>query len=76
LILNDTALAVDAALDGVGLVYTAENLISDKIASGKLEVVLEQYAVKDAGFFLYFPKRSQVQPKFRAFIEHIKNVNA
>jgi DNA-binding transcriptional LysR family regulator len=72
LILNDTALAVDAALDHMGLLYTAENLISDKIASGKLETVLEQYAAKDSGFYLYFPKRSQVQPKLRAFIEHIK----
>ncbi|MFL5813759.1 MAG: LysR family transcriptional regulator [Bdellovibrionia bacterium] len=73
LILNDTALAVNAALDGMGLVYTAENLISDAIASKKLEVVLEQYAAKDSGFYLYFPKRSQVQPKLRAFIEHIKS---
>jgi DNA-binding transcriptional LysR family regulator len=75
LILNDTALAVDAALDGVGLVYTAENLIADKIAAGNLETVLEEYSVKDSGYYLYFPKRSQVQPKLRAFIDHIKNEN-
>jgi DNA-binding transcriptional LysR family regulator len=73
LILNDTALAVDAALDNLGLIYTADSLISDKIAAGKLETVLEPYAAKDSGFYLYFPKRSQVQPKLRAFIEHIKS---
>jgi len=30
----------------------------------------------ESGFYLYYPKRSQVLPKLRAFIEHIKGGNS
>jgi DNA-binding transcriptional LysR family regulator len=73
LILNDGLAAREAALAGVGVVYGIEDLMADDIASGKLEVVLRSFAASSAGFYLYYPKRSQVQPKLRAFIEHIKS---
>lgn len=72
LIMNDATLALDAALDGRGLIYSSENSIADKIASGSLEIVLDRYAGTSAGIYLYFPRRSQVHPKLRAFIEHVK----
>jgi DNA-binding transcriptional LysR family regulator len=72
MILNDTALMMNAALGGTGLIYYAEELIRDKIESGKLEVVLGQYAAISGGFYLYYPKRSQALPKLRAFVEHVK----
>ena len=75
LILNDALLMLDAALDGAGIVYTTEAAIRDKVRSGKLEVVLDQFTCTSTGFYLYFPKRSQVLPKLRAFIEHIKSEN-
>lgn len=73
LILNDTVLVVNAALEGQGIIYYPEELIQDKVASGKLEVVLEPFAATSGGFYLYYPKRSQVLPKLRAFVEHIKS---
>ena len=72
LIVNDSMLALDTALEGSGLMYTSEDAIADKIESGKLEIVLNQFAPKSAGYYLYYPQRSQVQPKLRAFIDHIK----
>ena len=72
LIMNDSTLAKDAAIDGAGLIYTTEDSIEDKINSGKLEIVLSNFAATSAGFYLYYPKRSQVLPKLRAFIEHLK----
>jgi DNA-binding transcriptional LysR family regulator len=75
LILNDSLLAVDAAVQGAGLLYYAEGMLSDKIRSGKLEVVLESYAANSDGFYLYYPKRSQMLPKLRAFVEHVKETN-
>jgi DNA-binding transcriptional LysR family regulator len=62
-----------AAIDGAGIIYTMESAIEKEIKSGKLEVVLGQYAATSAGFYLYYPKRSQVQPKLRVFIEHLKD---
>ena len=73
LIMNDALLIVDAAADGAGVVYTMEEAIKDKIRAGKLEIVLGPYASSSNGFYLYYPKRSQVLPKLRAFIEHIKS---
>lgn len=72
LIMNDSMHALAATLDGLGLVYSSEDAVSDKVADGSLELVLEQYASISAGFYLYFPERSQVHPKLRAFIEHVR----
>ncbi|MDR3606673.1 MAG: LysR family transcriptional regulator [Oligoflexia bacterium] len=73
LIFNDSILVVNAALQGAGITYCVEERIRDKIESGKLEVVLGQYAAISGGFHLYYPKRSQVLPKLRAFVDHIKS---
>jgi DNA-binding transcriptional LysR family regulator len=72
LILNDVLLAIDAAGDGMGLVYSPEEAVRDKLKSGKLEVVLDRYTGTSSGVYLYYPQRSQVHPKLRAFIEHVK----
>jgi DNA-binding transcriptional LysR family regulator len=72
LILNNSLLALDAALDGVGLVYSTEDLIIDKVEAGSLEIVLSEYAPTSTGYYLYYPQRSQVHPKLRAFIEHVR----
>ncbi|AHZ86160.1 LysR substrate-binding domain-containing protein [Bdellovibrio bacteriovorus] len=72
LIFNDSVLALRAALDGLGIMYAAEEAVSDQLSSGKLELVLNQYSTTSAGFYLYYSKRSQVLPKLRAFIDHLK----
>jgi DNA-binding transcriptional LysR family regulator len=71
-ILNDLLLALDATLDGVGLIYSTEDLIIDKVEAGSLEIVLSEYAPTSTGYYLYYPQRSQVHPKLRAFIEHVR----
>ena len=43
---------------------------------GRLKVVLEPYAPEVPGFFLYFPRRAQVSPAFRAFVEVTREVVA
>lgn len=75
LIINDSLLLVHAAIDGAGIVYTTESAIEDMVRSGELEIVLSNYACASDGFYLYYPKRSQVLPKLRAFLEHIRNEN-
>jgi DNA-binding transcriptional LysR family regulator len=66
---NDGGMMLRAALAGLGLVYLHEQALAPHLASGELEVVLADYAVTVPGFFLYFPRRSGLQPKLRAFIE-------
>ena len=72
LIFNDSSLMVKAALDGSGVIYTAEDAIREELDAGRLEKVLGAFAATSAGFYLYYPKQSHALPKLRAFIEHVK----
>jgi DNA-binding transcriptional LysR family regulator len=73
LIINDPLLAVDAAVAGSGLTYVVDNAAEEFLRSGQLEEVLAPYAPESTGFYLYFPQRSQTQPKLRAFVEHVRS---
>ena len=72
LIMNDSYLMVQAASDGMGIIYTMQGAIRNELAAGTLELVLEDFAATSAGFFLYYPKASQAMPKLKAFIEHTR----
>lgn len=72
LIFNDSLVMLATALDGAGIIYTTEDAIADKVKAGKLEIVLNQFAPSSTGFYLYYPRRSQVLPKLRAFVDHLK----
>lgn len=74
LIFNDSVLMIDAAVDGLGIIYTAEDALEEKVKSGKLEIILEKYKSSSTGYYLYYPKVSQVLPKLRVFIDHVKEV--
>lgn len=68
-ITSDAQLAMRAALDGLGLAYIDELTAGAYIDTGKLVVVLEDFAPRVPGFFLYFPERSRGVPKLRALID-------
>ncbi len=72
LIMNDPLLMLDAAVAGSGIVYSTDIAVQGMIERGELEMVLPTFACESSGFYLYFPRRSQVLPKLRAFIDHIK----
>jgi DNA-binding transcriptional LysR family regulator len=66
---NDSTLMMSFALRGMGLIYTADLFAARELAAGELESVLEEFLPKTPGLFLYFPARTQTQPKLRAFID-------
>jgi DNA-binding transcriptional LysR family regulator len=66
---NDGTLMMSLALKGMGLIYTADLFARRELAAGELEPVLEEFLPKTPGLFLYFPARTQTQPKLRAFID-------
>ena len=68
-VVNDSALQTSLALSGVGLAYTSDLAVASELTDGRLERVLERFLPKTPGLFLYFPARSQMQPKLRAFID-------
>ena len=72
-ITNDPVFMRALASEGAGLIYTFEPSIEAELSSGKLRVVLEQYAAEVPGLFLYFPSRAQVSPALKAFVEFARD---
>jgi DNA-binding transcriptional LysR family regulator len=66
---NDAELMRTMAVAGVGLFYSLESRVANDLKAERLRVVLEAYAPEVPGLYLYFPKRSQVSPALKAFVE-------
>jgi len=72
LTVNDPQLAVKAALDGVGMLYTALGYAAPEIKAGRLVPVLEDWQTPAASIFLYYSGRRQVPAPLQAFIEFLR----
>ena len=72
---NDPDLALRAAVDGLGIVYTIEALAQPFLRSGQLVRVLEDWSPAFEGLFLYYPGRRQVPAALRALIDMIQATN-
>jgi DNA-binding transcriptional LysR family regulator len=63
---------LDAALDGFGLSYIPEDIAAPYIASGRLQVVLEDWSPWYSGFHLYYPSRRQASPAFALLVDALR----
>jgi len=71
LILDDVAACVHAAEQGVGLFRLPRSIVTRNIHAGTLDVVLGSFSVTFPGLALYYPSRSTVLPKLRAFVDYV-----
>lgn len=62
-------LGTTLARRGLGLAYALESLVQASIDQRELEVVLEPYAPRVPGFFLYYPSCSRNSLPLRCFVE-------
>ena len=69
---NDTDLAVRAAVDGLGIAYTLEALAEPFLRSGQLVRVLEDWLPSFEGLYLYYPGHRQVPATLRALIDMMR----
>jgi len=65
-------LAVQAAIDGLGMVYLFEDWLRPHLQSGALEPVLEPWWQSFSGPYLYYPGRRYLPSPLRAFIDFVK----
>jgi DNA-binding transcriptional LysR family regulator len=72
-IANDVPTMLGAAVDGLGLAQVPAPIAAGAVEAGKLVGVLEPYAPRAPGVFLYYPGSRQMMPKLRAFIDHVKS---
>ena len=64
-------LAIQAAIDGLGIIYLFEGWLEPHLDSGALEPVLEPWWQSFTGPFLYYPGRRYLPSPLRAFIDFI-----
>ena len=65
-------LAVQAAVDGLGIIHLFEDWLRPYLESGALEPVLQPWWQSFPGPFLYYPGRRYLPSPLKAFIEFIK----
>lgn len=71
LTISDSLFGLDAALEGVGLAYTFEQLARPYIRAKRLKRVLTSFSPTFPGFYLYYPSRHDQPTKLKALIEHV-----
>jgi DNA-binding transcriptional LysR family regulator len=72
LLLDDLDLVIQAALDGAGLAWVAEDRVTRHLATGALVRVLEDWCPPFPGFFLYYPSRKQQPAALAAVIQALR----
>jgi DNA-binding transcriptional LysR family regulator len=72
LVLDNIALMLEAALDGVGLAFLPEGIVRPYLAQGRLRSVLEEWCPPFAGYHLYYPSRRQVSPAFALLVDALR----
>ena len=72
LIVNDSDVALAAALGGVGIAYLFDYQVRASLESGELVRVLAPWTPPFTGFYLYHPGRRHMPATLRAFIDFIR----
>jgi len=66
-------LAVQAALDGLGIIFLFEDWLRPYLDSGALVPVLEPWWLRFTGPYLYYPGRRYLPSPLRAFVDFIQS---
>jgi DNA-binding transcriptional LysR family regulator len=74
LVVNDSALAVRAVSDGLGLMQFPLMYFTPMLADGRVVTVLDDWAPSPfEGFYLYYPSRRQIRPALKVFIDFLRS---
>lgn len=70
LISNQQDMVVEAALQGLGILYAYDiDRVDQAIAAGQLKRLLADWSLTAPGLYLYYANRRHTQPALRAFID-------
>jgi DNA-binding transcriptional LysR family regulator len=72
LIVSSLFLRINAALDGVGLIFLPLDQAAPHIEAGRLRPVLEEWWPIYEGYHLYYPSRRQPTPAFRLLLDALR----
>lgn len=66
-------LAIDSAVQGLGVIYLFEDWLTPYVERGELQPVLEPWWPRFSGPYLYYSGRRLVPAPLRAFVDFIRN---
>jgi DNA-binding transcriptional LysR family regulator len=72
LVVNEIAIALQAALGGLGIAYLPEDYVKADIEAGRLARVLESWCPPFPGYHLYYPSRRHQSPAFTLLVEALR----
>jgi DNA-binding transcriptional LysR family regulator len=73
LAVNNGKFAVQAAIEGVGLLQAPLDYVKADLAAGRLVTVLDDWAPPPLdGMFLYYPSRRQIRPALKALADFFR----
>ncbi|EPE97827.1 LysR family transcriptional regulator [Rhizobium grahamii] len=72
IIANAIDMEVSAAVAGLGIIRTFEEVVSPAIETGALTPILEEWVSEFSGPFLYYAGRKHLPPALRAFVDFVK----
>ncbi|MFV3077169.1 LysR family transcriptional regulator [Niveispirillum fermenti] len=76
LVSADSALSLRAALDGLGWIYTFQELLEPHLAAGTLVPALQDWGLRFSGPFLYYSSRRHLPGPLRAFVDWLRGPGA
>ena len=75
LVVNEPEIALDAALDGLGIAYVMERQAEPWVKQGRLIRLLDGWLPPFPGFFLYHPSVRGVSPTLRELISALQRTS-
>ncbi|HEX4551010.1 LysR family transcriptional regulator [Pseudomonas sp.] len=75
LVVSDCAVAMQSALDGLGITVWIREWIKDELDSGALVALLEEWSTPFPAFYLYYPSNRQMSSALQAFIGALRKVH-
>ncbi|MET3855450.1 LysR family transcriptional regulator [Rhizobium sp. OAE497] len=72
LVANSIEMEVGAAVAGLGVIRTFEEVLVPAIRRGELVPILEDWVTEFSGPFLYYASRKHMPPALRAFVDFVK----
>lgn len=73
LLFNSTLLMIQAALAGLGFIWTHENMVSPYLIGKKLSRLLDKYTQQSINIYAYYEHRQYQEPKIQAFMNFFIN---
>lgn len=71
---NSVNARLQAVLDGFGIAFLPEAAVKPYLATGELQLALDDWSQPIAGLHLYYPSRRHISPAFRIIIDALRHL--